>query len=153
MNKLIKKKIRKEDFLKLNENDIYFITIPGRMGDEDSITFILKENNNYYIYKIDGLIYPSSNPKKDQITLKDIIKQFPKWNNNDKEKYQFIYMGFGNGLCIDNRIYNTYKPYLDKEVSSYLESQNTQDKESLKYAAIFNVWKDAVIKMIEKNTN
>ena len=52
-------------------------------------------------------------------------------------------MGFGNGLSIDNAIYEEYKPYLDKLVEEYLE----KDKEKLMYAAIFSTWKKAVINM------
>ena len=55
-------------------------------------------------------------------------------------------MGFGNGLSIDKSIYNEYKPYLDKQVQEYLK--NEKDKDSLKYAAIYNVWEKAFIDMI-----
>ena len=49
------------------------------------------------------------------------------------------------GLSIDNRIYEEYKPYLDKLVEEYLEKE--EDKEKLMYAAIFSTWKKAVINM------
>ena len=52
MRKLVKKmhslkinKILKPDFLKLEEESIMFITNPGRMGDEDGITFVVKNYN------------------------------------------------------------------------------------------------------------
>lgn len=142
-------KISKEDFKKINEKDVMFITNPGRMGDEDGTTFIIKKDNNYEIYRIDGWMYGNKEPI---ISLKDAIKQFPEWykawneKENYKGKYTYLYMGYGNGLSIDNSIYNKYKPYLDKEVASYLKDK--EDKESLKYAAILNVWLKAFIDMI-----
>ena len=54
-------------------------------------------------------------------------------------------MGFGNGLSINNSIYNEFKPYLDKKIEEYLKDE--EDKEGLKYAAIYNVWEDAFISM------
>lgn len=56
-------------------------------------------------------------------------------------------MGFGNGLSVDNSIFDEFKPYLDEKVQEYLEEKG--NKESLKYAAIFNVWKDAFLNMIK----
>ena len=56
MNKLNLNKIKKSDFLKIKEEDVMFITNPGRMGDEDGSTFVLKEDNHYNIYRIDGCI-------------------------------------------------------------------------------------------------
>ena len=38
-------KINKPNFLKLNEADVMFITNPGRMGDEDGSTFIIKNKD------------------------------------------------------------------------------------------------------------
>ena len=37
-------KISKKDFLYINEEDVMFITNPGRMGDEDGSTFIIKQD-------------------------------------------------------------------------------------------------------------
>ena len=148
-------KIRKEDFLKINEDDVMFITYPGRMGDEDGSTFIIKEESNYKIYRIDGWMYPSKDlDESNSISLSEMLKQFPKWNeileHKDDEnyigKYKYLYMGFGNGLFIDNRVYDDFKPYLDEEVKEYLDGK--EDKESLKYAAIFNTWEDAFSNMI-----
>ena len=50
---------------------------------------------------------------------------FPKWReawkNAAKEdydgKYKFVYMGFGNGLCIDKRIYEEFNKFLELVVS------------------------------------
>lgn len=149
-------KISKEKFLKINEKEVMLITNPGRMGDEDGITFIVKQNNKYKAYRIEGWMYPINLNKDEYISLEDTKKQFPKWyetwkNSNDKNyhgKYKYLYMGFGNGLSIDNSIYNEYIPYLDKKVKEYLETKTKEEKESLKYAAIYNVWKEAFLNMI-----
>ena len=140
-------KISKIDFLKLNEDDLLFITNPGRMGDEDGSTFIIKKNNVFTIYRVDGFMY-----QKGEISIKDAFKQFPKWHeswehskDNYKGKYKYLYMGFGNGLCVDNSIYSEYKPYLDTLVKKYLDEHNNDD--SLKYAALCNLWENAFINM------
>ena len=44
MHSLKNNKILKPDFLKLEEESIMFITNPGRMGDEDGITFVVKND-------------------------------------------------------------------------------------------------------------
>ena len=145
-------KISKEEFLNLNEDNLLFITNPGRMGDEDGITFIMKDNNELTIYRVDGWLYPK---EENPITLDDAFKQFPKWreawNNGEKEnyngKYRFIYMGFGNGLCVDNSIYNEFKPYLDEAVEVFLSKEHPDERESLKYVAVFRSWDDAFVKM------
>ena len=154
-SKLEVNKISKKDFLKINEDDVMFITNPGRMGDEDGSTFIIKQDNKYIKYRLSEWMYHGKDfNKSEHISLDDALKQFPKWkdawqnsNNEDyKGKYKYLYMGFGNGLSVDNSIYNEFKPYLDKKVEEYLEGK--EDKESLKYSAIYNVWEDAFIKMI-----
>lgn len=142
-------KISKEEFLKINENDVMFITNPGRMGDEDGTTFIVKTGNDFIIYRIDGWMYPK-NGEKVEITLDDALKQFPKWDeawkNGNNEKYKYLYMGFGNGLSVDYSIYNEFKPFLDKKIEEFLEDK--EDKKSLKDSAIFSVWKQAFINMM-----
>ena len=154
MNKLSEIEIKKKDLLKIKEEDVMFITNPGRMGDEDGITFFVKQENKYSKYRINGLMYPNRSIKKEeQITLKDVSKQFPKWkdawhNATNKEytgKYKYLYMGFGNGLCIDNLVYDDYKLYLDKEIKSYLK----ENKKDLEYI-IYDVWEKALMKMISK---
>ena len=157
MDKLNIEKIKKEDFLMIKEDDVLFITNPGRMGDEDSMTFVVKQDNIFRIYRVNGWMY-SKNDGKDYISLDDAFNQFPKWhdtwqNSNDKNyqgKYQYLYMGFGNGLSVDNRVYKDFKPYLDKEVNEYLKKYS-EEKQSLQYVAIFNVWKTALMKMINKD--
>ena len=141
--------ITREEFLKLNEDDVMFITNPGRMGDEDGIYFVIKKDNVLTFYRVDGWMYGIGK----EISLQDAFKQFPSWyytwnHNKDKNyqgKYKYLYMGFGNGLSVDNRIYDDFKPYLDKLVEEYLKDEI--DKEKLMYAAIFSTWKKAVINM------
>ena len=151
-----KNKISKENFLKLNEDDIMFITNPGRMGDEDGSTFVVKEGNKLVIYRVDGWMNHNKSLNEDEfISLDDIAKQFPKWletwknSNNEKDqgKYKYLYMGFGNGLSIDHSIYKDFEPYLNNLVEEYLKDK---DEESLKYAAIYNVWEKALIEMMKE---
>ena len=151
-----KNKISKENFLKLNEDDIMFITNPGRLGDEDGSTFVVKEGNKLVIYRVDGWMNHNKSLNEDEfISLDDVARQFPKWletwknNNNEKDqgKYKYLYMGFGNGLSIDHSIYKDFEPYLNNLVEEYLKDK---DEESLKYAAIYNVWEKALIEMMKE---
>ena len=161
MNNFVINKISRTEFLKLNEDNVMFITNPGRMGDEDGSTFIIKNNNEFRIYRVDGWMYPNKNEKKEyKISMEETAKQFPKWyktwENSDKKdykgKYIYLYMGFGNGLSIDKSIYNIFKNYLNELVKEYLENKKGEDKESYKYAAVFDVWEKAFINMInDKN--
>ena len=155
MNEIKYNKITKSEFVKLNEDDLIFITNPGRMGDEDGSTFIIKHENEFTIYRIDGWMYPNYNEKKEFIiSMDDATKQFPKWFNtwkhskekNYKGKYKYIYMGFGNGLSVDNSIYDEFEPFLDQLVQKEFEKYD--DKESMKYATIYNLWQKALINMI-----
>lgn len=163
MDRANNNKISKEDFLKLNEDDLMFITNPGRMGDEDGSTFIIKQGNKFIMYRVDGWMYRHRDLKENEyISLDDAKKQFPKWydawKNGNKEdykgKYKYLYMGFGNGLSIDNSIYKEFEPFLNKQIEEYLEDKTEAEKEDLKYAATFNLWKEAVKEMIkEKKLN
>lgn len=54
---MIANTITKEEFLKLNEDNLMFITNPGRMWDEDGISFVMKENNTFTLYRVDGWMY------------------------------------------------------------------------------------------------
>ncbi len=148
MNKLEYHKISKSDFLKLNEEDLMFITNPGRMGDEDGLTFIIKHGNELTIYRVDGFLYPKEG---DNISLDDIRKKFPKWkeawkHGEDKDykgKYKYMYMGFGNGLSIDNSIYDEFVSYLNE----LLEEDEINEQEDLKYAKVYNSWENALLNM------
>lgn len=143
-------KISKEDFKKLNEEDLMFITNPGRMGDEDGSTFIIKNNNEFKIYRVSGWMYGSN--KDNSITIQDMFEKFPLWeecwnNWNDENysgKYEYIYMGFGNGLCVDKRIYEEFYPYLLEEVKKHEMYEGNEDNYNpgLNYSS----WKDAFIR-------
>ena len=105
MDSIKSNEITKDELLKLNEDILVFITNPGRMGDEDGSTFIIKEDNELTIYRVEGWMYPVSGKRVD-ISFNDLLEQFPKWhetmkNVNEKDykgKYTHLYMGFGNGL-------------------------------------------------------
>ena len=144
--------IKKEDFEKIDEKDVMFITNPGRMGDEDGSYFIVKIKDVFYLYRVSGWMYSTD---KTEITLKEFSEKFPLWQDmwdksaeKKNEKYTHIYMGFGNGLSIDNSIYEKFKPYLLDEVSKIKKSYgDTGDNPSFNYPA----WEPAFIKMCQEN--
>lgn len=154
-------KISKNDFMNLKEENIMFITNPGRMGDEDGIYFIIKVDNTLQMYRVSGWMYSNKSKDENFISFLDAQKVFPNWyetwknyNNCDYSgKYKYIYMGFGNGLSVDNTIYDLYKPYLDNAVKKYMEEEHYSDEEkvNLEYAAIYNVWAIAIINMANEN--
>ena len=150
-------KISRIDFLKLKENDLMFITNPGRMGDEDGSTFIIKNGNELTIYRVDGWMYPKVNEQEEyKISMDDVKKQFPKWHDAWKHgyekdyegKYKYLYMGFGNGLSVDKSIYSEFEVYLNVLVEEYLKDSSEEEKDNLRNAAIFNVWEKAFINMV-----
>ena len=49
-------------------------------------------------------------------------------------------MGFGNGLSIDNSIYNEFEPYLKKLVNDCLDD----------YSLVYSVWIDAFMEMVNE---
>ena len=61
--KLEPRRISKKDFYNLDENNLMFITNPGRMGDEDGSTFILKIDDSYIPYRVDGWMYSDENER------------------------------------------------------------------------------------------
>ena len=140
--------ITKEQFEKIDEKDVMFITNPGRMGDEDGSYFIVKNGNAFNLYRVSGWMYPDD---KTEITLDDFSKKFPLWmdmwkNSSLKknEKYTYVYMGFGNGLSVDNSIYDEFQPYLLEKVKEIKDSyHDTGDNPSFYYPA----WEPAFIKM------
>ncbi len=156
MNRYKPNKITREKFLKLNEDDLMFITNPGRMGDENGATFIIKNGEELTIYRIDGWMYPSDKEKEEyNITYEDMLNHFPKWHEvlkhfNEKDyhgKYKYVYMGFGNGLSVDNFIYDEFEPYLNNLVEKYLKKYSEDERKNYIYAAIFNVWENALMEM------
>ncbi len=156
--KLELRKISKRDFYNLSEDKLMFITNPGRMGDEDGSTFVIKEGNNYISYRVDGLLYSklSENNSDNYISLEDMYTVFSKWKDSwhnysktkkQNGKYIYIYMGFGNGLCVDKSVYEEYYTYLMNEIknSGYDIDENGEYDFSLN----FRLWDKALIKMIK----
>ena len=139
--------ISREDFFKLKEEDLMFITNPGRMGDEDGSTFIIKRDNDYISYRIDGWM-SRNRTKENFISLDEMFKQFPKWrevwhnskNETSNEKYIYIYMGFGNGLSVDKTIYQKFEPYMMNEVNKIKNKKNEEEQPYMFYST----WKTAV---------
>ena len=84
-------RITKDEFEKIDEKDVMFITNPGRMGDEDGSYFIVKTGNVFIPYRVSGWMYSNGNA---EITLDNFSKKFPLWmdmwkkssesNNNEK---------------------------------------------------------------------
>ncbi len=91
--------------------------------------------------------------KKVDISLHDALKKFPKWSKawkhgndeNYQRKYKYLYMGFGNGLSIDNSIYEEYKTYLEEAVKKYLENHPGE----MEYVAIYSTWEIAFINIVK----
>ena len=156
MNKSEYNEISKDEFLKLSEDDLMFITNPGRMGDVDGSTFIIKKNNELTVYRANGWMYQDG--KRIDISFDDTLIQFPQWfdtwkhakEKNNNKKYKYLYMGFGNGLCVDNSIYGEFEQYLNDLVEKFLKGKSNEEKESLKYAAIYNTWKQALVNMSDE---
>lgn len=74
------------------------------------------------------------------------------WNNYSKEgysgKYNYIYMGFDNGLCIDKSIYDEFITYLIEEVKNYESYNPSKDVLNQEGRIYFNTWKKAYINFI-----
>ncbi len=151
------KRISKKDFYNLDEDNLMFITNPGRMGDEDGSTFVIKTGDSYIPYRIDDMSssYKQENDSDNYISIDDMYNVFPKWkeswHNYSKDakndgKYVYIYMGFGNGLCVDKRVYEEYYEYLMEEIKNTGASldENGQYDPGLYYS----LWDQALIKMI-----
>ena len=61
----------------IKEENVMFITNPGRMYDEDGTTFIIKNDNEFIIYRISGWMYGDRDDN--YISLEDTFKIFPEW--------------------------------------------------------------------------
>ena len=136
-------RVNDEDIKKFNEDNLMFITNPGRMGDMYGSTFVMMEDNKLKEYYCENIFKSIS-----------IVEVFPEWKrtvsntNNESNKYKYIYMGFGNGLCVDKRIYDKYYPYLLEEVKKddmYYEEEKDNYNPCLNYSH----WEYAIDKMIE----
>ena len=170
-NELVENHIKRSEFLRLNENDLMFITSPGRMGDEDGCNFIIKDKNEFKLYRIDGWMYPDKkiNPYT-FISLDDVYYKFPKYKYtlsninatkisedndctiiNDDSEYVYIYMGFGNSLCVKKSIYYDFKLYLDKLIIEYKIKNKDKNGYNSIPPFIFTEWLHAVNLMIQNN--
>lgn len=172
---LVENNIKRSEFLRLDENNLMFITIPGRMGDEDGCNFIIKDKNEFKLYRINGWMYPDKTiDPYTFISLDDVYYKFPKYeqtlinvknkkisedNNftiiNDDSEYAYIYMGFGNALCVKKSIYYDFKLYLDKLIIEYKinnkDKNNNNNKDNPIPSFIFTEWLHAVNLMIQNN--
>ena len=154
---LKKNSITKEEFVKLNEDNLLFITNPGRQGDVDGSTFVMIDFSNstpcLKCYRVSG--WYMGNLTENDISLDDMLKQFSNWRyvwnnwNNElkNQKFKYIYMGFGNGLSVKEEIYETFYKYLIEEIKSS-EKIDYNDKEIELYL-FENYWEQAVIKLFE----
>ncbi len=137
--------ITNKEFKKINEDDVMFITHPGRMGDEDGSTFIVKNGNKFIAYRVSGWEY---NHDKCEVEYEEMLEAFPKWNEaldyKEKEnyigKYKYYYMGFGNILCVDRRISNIFDKHLEKTMIKLAPVYETTMKD---YALKYNSWNEA----------
>lgn len=142
--------ISKDEFLKLNEDDVLFITHPGRMLDEDGSTFVIKKDDNYIVYRISGW-YMGDKGNPDFISHKEFLKQFPIFDRNLHDEslndYEYINMCFGNALFVKHDIYKEFKRYLDRTLKFYSTQEDYEDfSES---AIIFRAWDQALIDMAQ----
>ena len=80
-------KVTDEDIKKFNEDNLMFITNPGRMGDLYGSTFVMKENNELKEYYLDNIFKSTC-----------IVDVFKEWKNtisnkdNKSDKYNYVYM-------------------------------------------------------------
>lgn len=154
MRKINYNKITIDEFLKLDENNLMLVTNPGRMGDEDGSYFIMKDNDKFVAYRISGWMYGQKDP--DSVSFDMMCSHFPKWKeawknytNKDYDgKYIYVYMGFGNGLCIDKRIYEEFNKLLELVVSQ----DPMYESEGKIPALYYNSWEKALLLYVkEKN--
>lgn len=145
-------RITKEKLDSLNEDNLMFITNPGRMGDEDGSTFIMKDGNVLKAYRASGWMYGT---EKCEVTLNDMEKKFPNWieawKNSTNEKYdgkfKYVYMGFGNGLSVNKNIYDIFEKFLEEELKKKAKEEGTNSNDySLRYIS----WEIAALKTANK---
>jgi len=138
-------RITPEELEKLNEDDLILITVPGRMGDVDGISFAIKNNNKVTIYRIDDLVAFKGN----------IYKQFPKWNEALKnyydkktsDKYEVIYMGMGNLLGVDKSIHREIRKIMEEKAK---EEESTLSPELHLGSVYYNNWRSVIKEMFNK---
>ena len=115
------------------------------MGDVYGCSFVIKNNDKLTFYRIENLYEFKGN----------IYTQFPKWNEalknysekKETEKYEIIYMGFGNLLGVDKSVFNDFKPLAEEKMKNISENYSND----LKFgAACYTYWKEIVNNMFCK---
>lgn len=142
--KVKEEEITLEQFKRLNEDDLLFITFPGRMGDVYGCSFVIKENEKIKFYRIEDLYTFKGN----------IYEKFPNWDitlkkysqKKDSDKYNIIYMGMGNLLGVNKKVYKRFETLL-KEKKSEVEVIENYDEELKLGITCFKYWKEIVYKM------
>ena len=137
--------ISEEDFKKLKEENLLFITYPGRMGDIEGCSFVMKDKDMIKFYRIENLYTYKAN----------IYEIFPKWKDSlekykkkdSSSKYEIIYMGMGNLLGVDKTIVELFKSKI-KEIDEKIES--TLDKELKFGMTCYTYWRKTVTEMFDK---
>lgn len=137
--------ITKKEFKKIKEEDVMLITHPGRMGDEDGSTFIVKKGNSFIAYRVNHWMYDND---KCEVEYNEMLKAFPLWNDALKHgenesyigKYKYYYMGFGNILCVDRRITNIFDKHLEETMIKLAPVYETTLED---YALKYNSWDEA----------
>ena len=137
-----------EQLKKITEDQLMFITFPGRMGDEYGCTFVIGDGKSLCIYRIDDL---------DRFKY-NIYRQFPRLiealnDHKGRESMAFkgIYMGYGNKLFVNKSVYDDYKKELDDAIKKEIEKMKVENDydESLKdYYPImlcFTQWEKALV--------
>ncbi len=148
-------KISRDEFFRLKERDLLFITNPGRMADVSGSTLIVHIPEGYKVYRIDGW-YFENRSRHEQISYSEMMEAFPIWRSmiksidqKDNLLYKYINMGFGNGLCVKKDIHALFMQYLQPAIDQYAEVNHIDPEEKIRRRAmiIFSVWDKAVINM------
>ena len=136
------KKLAEEELNNLAEDDLLFITFPGRMGDVYGCSFVIKKNDKITFYRIENLYEFKGNIYKQFSTWNEALKNYSE--KKESKKYEIIYMGFGNLLGVDKRIFNIFKPLAEEKMKNI--SENYDD--NLKFGvACYTYWKEIVKNM------
>ena len=73
-------KISRDEFFRLKERDLLFITNPGRMADVSGSTLIVHIPEGYKVYRIDGWYFENRN-RHEQISYSEMMEAFPIWRS------------------------------------------------------------------------
>lgn len=140
--KVVEELINEDEFRSLKDDDLLFITYPGRMGDVMGCSFVIRKDNEIHFYRIDDLVKFKEN----------IFEKFTKWDEAlkkyseklDPDKYKIIYMGMGNLLGVDKTIFDDFKAKVDEKVPEISDSYNDELKFGM---ACYTYWREIVYDM------